>query len=85
MSNTIVDQKGFLLIYREKGRDLTLSCYKNPYTHRTIQKAMFVDITEGKILPTFRVFHITFSPFHSYSAGGSLFVIVYLQQIRFRG
>ena len=24
---------------REKGRDLTQSCDKNPYTHRTIQKA----------------------------------------------
>ena len=24
---------------REKGRDLTESCDKNPYTHRTIQKA----------------------------------------------
>ena len=23
---------------REKGRDLTQSCDKNPYTHRTIQK-----------------------------------------------
>ena len=24
---------------REKGRDLTQSCVKNPYTHRTMQKA----------------------------------------------
>ena len=24
---------------REKGRDLTQSCDKNPFTHRTIQKA----------------------------------------------
>ena len=32
----------FVLIasyYREKGRDLTQSCDKNPYTNRTIQKA----------------------------------------------
>ena len=28
-----------LLTLREKGRDLTQSCDKNPYTHRTIQKA----------------------------------------------
>ena len=27
------------LCLREKGRDLTQSCDKNPYTHRTIQKA----------------------------------------------
>ena len=26
-------------LQREKGRDLTQSCEKNPYTHRTIQKA----------------------------------------------
>ena len=25
-------------LLREKGRDLTQSCYKNPFTHRTIQK-----------------------------------------------
>ena len=29
----------FLNYAREKGRDLTQSCDKNPYTHRTIQKA----------------------------------------------
>ena len=28
-----------IVIRREKGRDLTQSCDKNPYTHRTIQKA----------------------------------------------
>ena len=28
-----------MTIWREKGRDLTQSCDKNPYTHRTIQKA----------------------------------------------
>ena len=29
----------FFVKVREKGRDLTQSCDKNPYTHRTIQKA----------------------------------------------
>ena len=28
-----------MFIVREKGRDLTQSCDKNPYTQRTIQKA----------------------------------------------
>ena len=28
-----------LIFTREKGRDLTQSCDKNPFTHRTIQKA----------------------------------------------
>ena len=32
-------QKTQIFIFREKGRDLTQSCDKNPYTHRTIQKA----------------------------------------------
>ena len=29
----------YFFMGREKGRDLTQSCDKNPYTHRTIQKA----------------------------------------------
>ena len=29
----------YCMLIREKGRDLTQSCDKNPYTHRKIQKA----------------------------------------------
>ena len=34
----VVEEKFGPHTIREKGRDLTKSCDKNPYTHRTIQK-----------------------------------------------
>ena len=37
---------------REKGRDLTQSCDKNPYTHRTIQKATWQHKNATKTLIT---------------------------------
>ena len=39
-------------VTREKGRDLTQSCDKNPYTHRTIQKATWQHKNATKTLIT---------------------------------
>ena len=40
------------VIVREKGRDLTQSCDKSPYTHRTIQKATWQHKNATKTLIT---------------------------------